>query len=130
MKIEDNTLQLPLIGPGPRYDGVHIWLPQLVLEAAQRRESVIENKTFHNCFIEGPAVLLAMGGCTFDDCNLGDAMGDARNLLLAPRGPQKVTGAVPFMGCAFTSCRFLRIGFTGAPEFLDNIQQVLEGASR
>jgi uncharacterized protein YjbI with pentapeptide repeats len=118
-----------LIGVGPAYEGVHIWLPQLVLEAAQRGEAVIENKTFTNCFMEGPAVLLAVGGCSFDGCNMGDAMGDARNLLLQPVGPQKVTGTVTFQNCRFVNCRFLRVGFTGAPEFLANIQQVLGGAA-
>ncbi|MFN3536100.1 MAG: hypothetical protein ACK4Y4_01480 [Brevundimonas sp.] len=130
MKIEDNVLNLPLVGPGPVHEGVHIWLPQLVIESAQRGEADIAGRTFRDCFMEGPAVLLALGGCTFDGCNMGDAMGDPRNLLLAPRGAQKVTGAVPFRECAFINCRFLRVGFTGAPEFLDNIQQVLEGASR
>ncbi|KDP93822.1 hypothetical protein ER13_15990 [Brevundimonas sp. EAKA] len=129
MKIEDDMLKLPLIGVGPAYEGVQIWLPQLILEAAQRGEAVITGKTFRNCFLEGPAVLLAVGGCRFDNCNMGDAMGDTRNLLLAPVGPQKVTGTVTFSDCSFVDCRFLRVGFTGAPEFLANIQQVLGGAA-
>jgi hypothetical protein len=58
---------------------------------------------------------------------MGDAMGDPRNLLLQPVGPEKVTGTVAFQDCSFVNCRFLRVGFTGAPEFLTNIQQVLGG---
>ena len=96
---------------------------------AQRGEAMIAGKTFRDCFLEGPAVLLAVGGCSFDGCNMGDAMGDTRNLLLAPVGPQKVTGTVTFSDCSFVDCRFLRVGFTGAPEFLANIQQVLGGAA-
>ena len=72
-------------------------------------------------------MLLAVGGCSFDGCNMGDAMGDPRNLLLQPVGPEKVTGTVAFQDCSFVNCRFLRVGFTGAPEFLTNIQQVLGG---
>lgn len=127
MKIEDNMLKLPLIGEGPVYEGVHIWMPQLVLEAAQRGEAVIAQKTFRDCFLEGPAVLLASGSCRFDGCNLGDSMGDPRNLLLQPVGPRKVTGTVAFQDCQFINCRFLRVGFTGASDFLANIQQVLGG---
>ena len=130
MKVEDDTLKLPLIGAGPTYAGAHIWLPQLSLEAAQRGEAVIEGKTFRDCFLEGPAVLLATGACHFDGCNMGDPMGDTRNLLLQPVGPQKVTGTVTFRDCRFINCRFLRVGFTGPAAFLSNIQQVLGGPTQ
>ncbi|GAA0203726.1 hypothetical protein QOZ96_002110 [Brevundimonas nasdae] len=123
------TLSFPIIGVGPHYEGQHIWLPQLVVEAARRGEGTIKNKTFVNCFMEGPAVLLPIGGCQFDGCNMGDTMGDARNLLLAPVSPQKVTGSVPFEDCVFINCRFERVGFTGASSFLDELALMLGGAT-
>ena len=129
MNVTDNTLSFPIIGPGPRYEKSHIWLPQLVVEAAQRGEAQIRGKTFVGCFFEGPAVLLPLGDTKFDGCNMGDAMGDTRNLILTPRGPQKVTGAVPFQDCTFTNCHFLHVGFTGAPAFLDGMLKALGGAA-
>src|SRR5690606_2018840 len=110
------------------YKSAHIWLPQLVVEAARRGEAIIEGKTFTDCFMEGPAVLLPVSDCRFEGCGLGETMGDPRNLLLQPLGPQKVTGAVPFRNCAFINCRFQRVGFTGAAAFLQEMQRSLGGA--
>lgn len=131
MTFTDDTLSLPLIGPGPEYVSRHIWLPQLVIEAAQRGETVIEGKTFTDCRFEGPAVLLPVYGCRFDGCNMGDTMGDARNLMLNPMGPQKVTGVIAFKDCAFVNSYFLRVGFTGQTAFLNELVTMLDGeASR
>lgn len=124
----DNTaITIPSIGTGPEYQGLNIWLPAVAVEAARRGEAMIENKVFRDCVIEGPAVLLPIGACNFEGCNMGDASGDIRNLLLQPLGPQKVTGTVAFKDCQFINCQFLRVGFTGTPEFLEQVQQVLTG---
>lgn len=122
-------ITIPAVGAGPEYTNLNIWLPALALEAARRGESVITGKTFRNCMIEGPAVLLPVGACGFDACNMGDAQGDVRNLLLQPMGPQKVTGTVAFQDCQFINCQFLRVGFTGTPDFLAQVQQVLTGGA-
>lgn len=122
-----NTLNFAAIGPGPSYEKVHIWLPQLIAEAALRGEGAIEGRTFTDCVLEGPAVLLAIAGCHFGGCNMGDSMGDARNLLLTPMGPTKVTGVIGFKDCKFINCSFLRVGFTGAPQFLSDLIAQLDG---
>lgn len=127
----DNTdITISAIGAGPEYEGINIWLPALAVEAARRGENAIIGKTFRNCMIEGPAVLLPLGACNFDGCNMGDAQGDIRNLLLQPMGPQKVTGTVAFQDCQFINCQFIRVGFTGTPDFLGQIQQVLTGGAQ
>ncbi len=71
------------------------------------------------------AVLLAVEGCHFDDCNLGDADGDPRTLMLAPQAPRQVVGPIPFRNCRFIGCQFLGVGFTGSPEFLASMTQAL-----
>ena len=121
----NDTITFKRIGEGPAYDKASIWLPQLVAEAMSAGKSLIENKTFTDCRIEGPAVLLAAGGCTFDDCDMGFTGGDVRNLLLAPVGPEKVIGAIAFQNCAFLRCKFYAVGFTGAPAFVKNFEAVL-----
>ena len=74
------------IGPGPDYKRTTVWLPQLFLETSRAGGALlIENRTFTECLIEGPAVLLALEGCQFDGCNMGVA-GNPRNLLLKPLG--------------------------------------------
>lgn len=127
MQITDTSLTLPIIGPDPTYEDRHIWLPQLTIEAAQAGSAMIEGKTFINCRFEGPAVLLPLGRTSFSNCNLGDSMGDARNLLLKPMGAAKVTGIIPVRDCTFEGCAFFLVGFTGPDAFLEQFQASLEG---
>ena len=119
---------LELLGPGPDYVGKSVWLPQLFMETARAGTMVIEGRRFDNCLIEGPAVLLPLEGCNFDGCNMGDAHGDPRNLMLSPAGPQRVTGTIPIKDCKFIRCRFLGVGFTGPQSFLDGMVAGLGGA--
>ncbi len=123
-------ISLPLLGPGPDYKRVTVWLPQLFLETSRAGAGslLIENRTFNECLIEGPAVLLALEGCQFDGCNMGDAHGDIRSLMLQPSSPQRVTGPIPFKNCTFINCRFLGVGFTGTPSFMDSLTRALGGA--
>ncbi|MNT51024.1 hypothetical protein D3C86_1676980 [compost metagenome] len=122
-------ITLELLGPGPEYKGASVWLPQLFMETSRAGSLVIEDRVFTDCLIEGPAVLLPLEGCHFDGCNMGDAQGDPRNLLLQPMGPQRVTGAIPLKNCKFINCRFLGVGFTGAKLYLDDMVAALGGAS-
>ena len=119
---------LDALGPGPEYRSGSIWLPQLFLETRRAGISNIEGRTFIDCLIEGPAVLLPLSGCNFDGCNMGDAHGDPRNLRLSPAGPQRVTGTIPIKDCKFIRCRFLGVGFTGPQSFLDGMVAGLGGA--
>ncbi|WEK57651.1 MAG: hypothetical protein P0Y52_14075 [Candidatus Brevundimonas phytovorans] len=121
-------ITLELLGPGPEFTKASVWLPQLFMETSRAGSPTIENLTFTECLIEGPAVLLPLAGCTFDGCNMGDAHGDPRNLLLQPVGPQRVTGAIPLKNCKFINCRFLGVGFTGTPAYLDEMVSALGGA--
>jgi len=123
-------ITLELLGPGPEYKKVSVWLPQLFMETSRAGSLVIENRTFTDCLIEGPAVLLPLEGCHFDGCNMGDAHGDPRNLLLLPMGAQRVTGAIPLKNCKFINCRFLGVGFTGAKAYLDDMVAALGGAAQ
>lgn len=118
---------LTALGAGPVYKDVHIWLPQLFAEHARAGLAVIEGKTFLNCRFEGPAVLLALGGCSFETCNMGEAGGDTRNLLLAPIGKEKVVGVIPFRNCVFRHSAFYRVGFTGSPSFLKQFSEIVGG---
>ncbi|KQW86664.1 hypothetical protein [Brevundimonas sp. Root1279] len=115
------------LGVGPVYEGVHIWLPQLFAEHMQAGQSVIEGKTFDNCRFEGPAVLLPLSGCSFQACNMGEAGGDTRNLLLAPVGAAKVVGVIPVRDCIFRGSAFYMVGFTGSSAFLKQFHQMVGG---
>lgn len=121
-------ITLELLGPGPEYKKASVWLPQLFMETSRAGSLVLEDRVFIECLIEGPAVLLPMEGCHFDGCNMGDAHGDPRNLLLQPMAPQRVTGAIALKNCKFINCRFLGVGFTGTKAYLDEMVSALGGA--
>lgn len=122
-----DTITLPVLGAGPDYTGLKIWIPQLILEAVQRGEGVIEGKTFTDCLFDGPAVIIPLGQCHFDTCDFGLSRGDMRNLLLSPMGAN-VNGAIVFKDCTFVRCSFLSVGYTGSPEFLHEMTANVAGA--
>jgi hypothetical protein len=107
----------------PSFQGVTIPLFMLLranLEAG--RGVVIEDRTFRDCIIEGPAVLLPVDACNFDNCDFGSTSGDIRNLILRPEGA-RVTGAIAMTRCLFFDCRFVAIGFTGHDNFIRSLLQ-------
>ena len=93
-------------------------LARAVLKAGQR---TINGRTFRNCFIEGPAVMLVLNNVNFDNTNFGPNGGDMRNLVLRPAGPTSVVGAIPVSDCEFINCEFFGLGFTGPDQFLDQL---------
>lgn len=127
--ITNAPITLEPLGAGPTYTEVNVWLPQLYLETARAGSPVIENRRFEDCLIEGPGVILPVEGCSFDGCDMGVSNGDPRNLMLSPVGPRQVVGVVPFRNCQFVNCRFLGVGFTGPPGFLENMVQALGGGA-
>lgn len=128
--LASDPITLALLGPGPEYQNLHVWLPQLFLETTRAGARVIENRIFTRCIIEGPAVLLPLDGCNFDGCNLGDTRGDPRTLVLNPRSPQSVTGPIPIRNCQFINCDFVGVGFTGTDRFQEDMIAALPGSTQ
>ena len=89
------------------------------------QEPLIQGKTFTNCVIEGPAVLLALSGVSFEACQLGLTSDDPRSLMLMPMAKDRVVGAIAGKDCTFRGCQFFAIGYTGTDAFLDRMLQVL-----
>jgi hypothetical protein len=84
----------------------------------------IENRTFTDCVIEGPALMLVQDGVHFASSNFGKTGGNMRNMLFQPMGDVGI-GAIPVRNCTFTRCQFNAIGITAGETFLqDLIRQV------
>jgi len=88
---------------------------------SRKGHGLVQGKTVTNCRIQGPAVMLASNGVTFDAVNFGDTSGDMRNLILRADG-QRAVGAIPFRDCAFVNCEFYGVGFTGPEDFLNQLR--------
>lgn len=80
--------------------------------------AVIEGRTFTDCFIEGPAVMLALEGVHFEGVNFGPTGGDMRNMLFRPMSERMAIGAIPVRNCTFRNCQFHTLGVTGAEALL------------
>ena len=83
----------------------------------------IEDVTFENCVIMGPAVLLPLEGVVFNECGF-DAPGAEWIIWRIDAGRPGVTGAIGLNRCEFHSCRFVGIGIAANDEFY---QQAIAG---
>ncbi len=88
---------------------------------------MIEGRTFTDCVLEGPALMLVLEGVHFESTNFGPTGGDIRNMLFKPMGNVGI-GAIPVRNCTFTNCRFNTLGITGNEDLLqmliDNVPTV------
>ncbi|HEY0598939.1 hypothetical protein [Brevundimonas sp.] len=101
------------------FDGGHFALFDLYRAHLQAGGgAVIEGRTFTDCVIEGPAVMLALQGVHFDGVNFGPTGGDMRNMLFRPMSGDIAIGAIPVRDCTFRNCRFQTLGITGSEDLL------------
>ena len=86
--------------------------------------AIIDDRTFTDCVIDGPALMLVLDGVHFVGTNFGRTGGNMRNMLFQPLGDVGI-GAIPVRNCTFTRCTFEAIGITGNETLLqDLIRQV------
>lgn len=104
-----------------------IWLPILAVHQQNAGEAIIRGKTFTDCVIEGPSLMAIVDGVTFEGCNLGRTA-DPKSLFYKGQGPVLV-GVVPFADTRFIRCTFIQIGFTGAPDLIDDMAAGLSSAA-
>lgn len=104
-----------------------VWLPLLAVNHMNAGQGVITGKTFTECVIEGPAVMIAISNLSLEGCNLGVTT-NPKNLLYKPLG-EIIVGGIGFSDCRFVNCRFVQVGFTGSDEFLDDLAKGLSSAA-
>lgn len=80
--------------------------------------AIIEGRTFTDCYIEGPAVMLVLEGTHFEGVNFGPTGGDLRHILFRPMSGERAIGAVPVRNCTFRNCQFHTLGITGSDDLL------------
>ena len=107
------------------FEGVAISLFELFKHELINGKPLIEGRTFVNCRIEGPGVMMALDGVTMDACNLGYTGADPLSVLFQPLSSTQAIGPAPFRNCAFRNCQFAAIGYTGAPSFIEQMKAVL-----
>lgn len=94
---------------GPYLNGYHFRLVDLA-----RDTPVIQNRTFENCTIYGPAMSVT-DGCVYHGCSFS---GNPSDLFIEVAIPRRVVGAIMLRSCVFRNCRLLNLGFIGPAELL------------
>lgn len=84
---------------------------------------VIENRTFVDCVIEGPALALILENTHFDGVDFGPSRGDMGGMLFRPLNGAMAIGSIPLRGCTFRNCRFHNLGFTGNETLLQALRE-------
>ena len=70
---------------------------------------VIEDVTFENCILEGPAVVALIGTTALQNSSID---GDMESILwVVPNQRERVLGAVALVDCQIIACTLRRIGF-------------------
>lgn len=98
-----------------------ISISDLFREGLKAGETVIEGRTFTNCRLEGPAVIVVLDGVVFDATDFGYTGGDIGKIVWRTEAKTGVVGAIPFKNCKFTGCSFFAVGYTGPEPFLQKI---------
>jgi len=107
------------------FENVDIILYELFAAASRAGQGLIQGRTFTGCRFQGPAIILASAGVTFNDTNFGDSRGGIANLLLRPVG-DKAIGTIPMRDCHFIGCEFYGVGFTGPEEFIAQVSTLTD----
>ena len=104
-------------------EGAVLWLPD-IRASLTAGSSRISGKTFRDCRLEGPALVLVLDGVHFEACDFGYTGGEMGNILFRSVSGSKVIGAIPFADCRFERCSFFAVAFTGTEPFLQSMLQV------
>lgn len=84
--------------------------------------SIIENKTFENTLIVGPAIIAPLDHVTMEH-NVFD--GDAESLFLEVPSGRRLLGVVGLRNVTFKRCEFRNIGIAGTHESLEYFRKGL-----
>lgn len=83
--------------------------------------AMLENYTFANCRVVGPAVLVPLGNTSVLHCIFGAP--DVDSIFWeVPESRDALVGAVGALNCTFSNCQFEAIGWAGPPELRELFQ--------
>lgn len=83
-----------------------------------REDNVIRNRTFDNCQIYGPSVILP-SGCTFIKCLFDTSNRDSIFIITTNK---TIANATVFEFCIFKNCVFHKMSFIGPSELIEDLK--------
>jgi hypothetical protein len=99
------------------FEKVQVPLGRLI-DALGASGQPLTGRRFVDCVVHGPCVVIPGEHTRLENCNLGEASGDVRNLFLRAAGPM-IVGGIPLNDCVFEGCIFIGVGFAGDDAFVD-----------
>lgn len=105
------------------FNASQIWLPAMSLHLLRNGVHVIEGRTFTECQIDGPAVIMPVGGVKFNGCAMG-LTSDPMTLVLKTMSTH-AAGVIAVKDCTFERCRFNGIGFAGDADFAETFKTIM-----
>jgi hypothetical protein len=82
--------------------------------------SAIENATFENALIVGPAVIAPIEKTTIIDCTFD---GDPDSIFIAGLEGRRVTGIIGLINTTFRKCEFRNIAIMGTAKAIDEFRK-------
>jgi len=88
-----------------------------------REDFVIRNKTFEDCYIYGPAIIIPDDKCRFRNFVIGEVALDGAFIAT----PNKlISGAIGFENCVVIDCHFRKISFIGPQDLMDYLRRSIK----
>jgi hypothetical protein len=102
----------------------HLIKKDIRINDLTREESVIRNKTFDDCHIYGPALIM-LKSCLYEKIAFTE-FGDDPNAIFVETTTNPVSGAIVFDTCVMKNCTFHKIGFLGSSESLNRAKETFK----
>jgi hypothetical protein len=84
---------------------------------------LIEDRTFTDCVIRGPAVITLLSDCLSDHCTYGQGQSIADCLYLVEAN-RTVVGPIGFVSCKLIRCRMEQIGYVGNAALMEILKKI------
>lgn len=107
-------------------------LIDLVDLAAASMDTIV-GRTFEDCTIYGPSIMLPMGESNFEHNAFesppkADGSPDLEGLFwTVPQGPEFIVGCIGVLDCTFRRCNFRLIGIAGSAKSITTFRKAMLG---
>jgi hypothetical protein len=126
-RMEGQSPRLQLQTTGPPELGSYLRGLSIRISDLAREDIVIRDRTFEDCYIYGPAILVPHGMGMFHECGFE---GDTSSLFITIAEERSVIGVIALENCIFRRCHFRKIGFIVTPDIHERWVTDLAGHSR
>src|SRR6266496_4718371 len=101
----------------------HIPVKFTRLEGVGPQVFQVSGKTFQDCDLIGPAIIMLQGKGVGEQCRLRHPSGSRLESFLLLMQDHYIFGVIPFNDCGMLGCNFINVGFAGNADELEAIKK-------